>query len=32
MTAAHAHTWAIGAVLDVRVECLADGSLTVEDF
>jgi len=30
--ATHAHTWAIGAVLDVRVEAKADGSLTVEDF
>jgi len=30
--ATHAHSWAINAVLDVRVEALADGSLTVEDF
>ncbi len=30
--ATHAHTWAMNAVLDVRVEAKADGSLTVEDF
>ena len=30
--ATHAHAWAINAVLDVRVEAKADGSLTVEDF
>jgi hypothetical protein len=30
--ATHAHTWATNAVIDVRVEAKADGSLTVEDF
>jgi hypothetical protein len=30
--ATHAHSWATNAVLDVRVEAKADGSLTVEDF